>query len=85
MTVLDRCDAFPMRDEIRALIRGINYFADLRLTFRQQIFLQNWFRNEFGVRVRVRIRVRVRVDVWSRVSVSKTVALLRFVTLRPAK
>jgi hypothetical protein len=25
----------------------------------------------------------VRVGVWSRVSVSKTVALLRFVTLRP--
>jgi hypothetical protein len=29
--------------------------------------------------------VRVRVGVWNRVSVSKTVALLRFVTLRPAK
>ena len=28
---------------------GINYFADLRLTFRQNFFLQNWFRNEFGV------------------------------------
>ena len=28
---------------------GINYFADLRLTFRQIFFLQNWFRNEFGV------------------------------------
>jgi hypothetical protein len=26
----------------------------------------------------------VRVSVWNRVSVSKTVALLRFVTLRPA-
>jgi hypothetical protein len=31
------------------------------------------------------IKVRVRVGVWSKVSVSKTVALLRFVTLRPAK
>ena len=29
--------------------------------------------------------VRVRVGVWNRVSVSKTVALLRVVTLRPAK
>jgi hypothetical protein len=29
--------------------------------------------------------VRVRVGVWNKVSVSKTVALLRFVTLRPAK
>jgi hypothetical protein len=29
--------------------------------------------------------VRVRVGVWNRVSVSKTVTLLRFVTLRPAK
>jgi hypothetical protein len=33
----------------------------------------------------VRIRVKVRVGVWSSVSVNKTVALLRFVTLRPAK
>jgi hypothetical protein len=31
------------------------------------------------------MRVMVRVGVWSRVSVSKTVALSRFVTLRPAK
>jgi hypothetical protein len=29
--------------------------------------------------------VRVRVGVWNRVSVSKTVASLHFVTLRPAK
>ena len=31
------------------------------------------------------VRIRVRVGVWSRVSVSKAVALLRFVNLRPAK
>jgi hypothetical protein len=30
------------------------------------------------------VRVRIRIGVWNRVSVSKTVALLRFVTLRPA-
>ena len=30
-------------------------------------------------------RVRVRVGVWNRVSVSKTVALLHFVTLRPSE
>jgi hypothetical protein len=29
--------------------------------------------------------VRVRVGVWNRVSVSETVASLRFVTLKPAK
>ena len=44
---------------------GINYFANLRMTFRQNFFLQDWFRNKFGVglgyRVRVRIRVMVRV------------------------
>ena len=34
--------------------------------------------------MRVVIRVRVGVFVWNRVSVSKTVALLLFVTLRPA-
>jgi hypothetical protein len=28
---------------------GINYFADLRMTFRQNCFLQDWFRNKFGV------------------------------------
>jgi hypothetical protein len=57
------------------------------MTFRQNFFLQDWFRNKFGVGLgnRVRIRVMVRVGVWSRVSISKPVALLRFVTLRPAK
>jgi hypothetical protein len=28
---------------------GINYFADLRMTFRQNFFPQDWFRNKFGV------------------------------------
>ena len=28
---------------------GINYFANLRMTFRQNFFLQDWFRNKFGV------------------------------------
>jgi hypothetical protein len=28
---------------------GINYFADLRMTFRQNFCLQDWFRNKFGV------------------------------------
>jgi hypothetical protein len=27
----------------------INYFADLRMTFRQNFFLQDWFRNKFVV------------------------------------
>ena len=27
---------------------GINYFADLRMTLRQNFFLQDWFRNKFG-------------------------------------
>jgi hypothetical protein len=30
-------------------IKGINYYADLRMTFRQNFFLQDWFRNKFGV------------------------------------
>jgi hypothetical protein len=30
-------------------LKGINYFADLRMTFRQNFFLQDWFRNQFGV------------------------------------
>jgi hypothetical protein len=29
--------------------QSINYFADLRMTFRQNFFLQDWFRNKFGV------------------------------------
>jgi hypothetical protein len=45
------------------------------MTFRQNVFLQNWFRNKLGVelgyRVRLGFRVRVRVGVWNRVSVSK--------------
>jgi hypothetical protein len=28
---------------------GIYYFADLRMTFRQNIFVQDWFRNKLGV------------------------------------
>jgi hypothetical protein len=28
---------------------GINYFADLRMTFRQNFFLQHCFRNKFGI------------------------------------
>ena len=52
------------------------------MTFRQNFFLQDWFRNKLGVG----LDNRVRIGVWNRaVSVSKTVALLRFVTLRPAK
>jgi hypothetical protein len=30
-------------------ICGRSYFADLRMTFRQKIFLQDWFRNKFGL------------------------------------
>jgi hypothetical protein len=30
---------------------GKSYFADLRMTFRQNFFLQYWFRNKFGVRL----------------------------------
>ena len=28
---------------------GKSYFADLRMTFRQKCFLQDWFRNKLGV------------------------------------
>jgi hypothetical protein len=28
---------------------GHQHFADLRMTFRQNFFLQDWFRNKFGV------------------------------------
>jgi hypothetical protein len=28
---------------------GRSYFADLRMTFRQNFFLQDWFRNKLGV------------------------------------
>jgi hypothetical protein len=33
------------RPEVKRTISGINYFADLRMTFRQNFFLQDWFRN----------------------------------------
>jgi hypothetical protein len=32
-------------EQNRTDIVGINYFADLRMTFRQNFFLQDWFRN----------------------------------------
>ena len=28
---------------------GKSYFADLRMTFRQKYFLQDWFKNKLGV------------------------------------
>ena len=28
---------------------GMNYFADLRMTFRQNFFFQDWFRNKLAV------------------------------------
>jgi hypothetical protein len=54
------------------------------MTFRQNVFLKIGFssRNKLGVELGLGW---VRVGVWNRASVSKTVALLRFVTLRPAK
>ena len=38
-----------MADMERCVTLGINYFADLRMTFRQNFFLQDWFRNKFGI------------------------------------
>jgi hypothetical protein len=32
-----------------SVLTGINYFADLRMTFCQNFFLQDWFRNKFVV------------------------------------
>jgi zona occludens toxin (predicted ATPase) len=31
------------------LMHGKSYFADLRMTFRQKYFLQDWFKNKLGV------------------------------------
>jgi hypothetical protein len=47
---------------------GKSYFADLRMTFRQKFFLQDWFRNKLrvGLGYRVRVTIRVRVAVWNR-------------------
>jgi hypothetical protein len=39
-----------LRAELRCNdIEDINYFADLRMTFRQNFFLQDCFRNKFGI------------------------------------
>ena len=56
------------------------------MTFRQNFFLEDKFTNKLGVGLGRRLvpGVRIRVGFWNRVSVS-IVALLRFVTLRPAK
>jgi hypothetical protein len=47
--------------------------------FKTIFFKIAWFRNKLGIDL-----VRVRIGVWNRVSVNKTVALLRLVTLRLA-
>jgi hypothetical protein len=40
---------FKILQRFDYVYHGINYFADLRMTFRQNFFLQDWFRNKFGV------------------------------------
>jgi hypothetical protein len=41
---------------------GRSYFADLKMTFRQKIFLQDWFTE---TNLEYRVRVEVRVGVWN--------------------
>jgi hypothetical protein len=43
------CIVLLLNNIFDAVFVGINYFADLRMTFRQNFFLQDWFRNEFVV------------------------------------
>ena len=35
-----------------------DYFADLRMTFRQNVFHQDWFRKKFGVG-------NIEIEIWS--------------------
>jgi hypothetical protein len=35
--------------KIGSVMCGKYYFADLRMTFRQNFFLQDWFRNKFDI------------------------------------
>jgi hypothetical protein len=35
--------------KVMMTIDGRSYFADLRMTFRENFFLQDWFRNKLGV------------------------------------
>jgi hypothetical protein len=44
-----KCEPAVLGENLLNMISGINYFADLRMTFRQNCFLQDWFRNKFGV------------------------------------
>ena len=37
------------RRMLEDIYNGINYFADLRMTFRQNFFLKDKFRNKLGV------------------------------------
>ena len=59
-----------------------SHFADLRMTFRQNFFLQDWFKNKLGVEFGLGQGLEL---VFGIELVLVTVALLRFVTLRPAK
>jgi hypothetical protein len=42
-------DAMVLASARLRAIHGKYYFADLRMTFRQNFFLQDWFRNKLGV------------------------------------
>ena len=52
------------------------------MTFRQNFFLQDWLRNKLGVGLGLGLELVFGIGFSS---ASETVALLRFVTLRPAK
>jgi hypothetical protein len=55
------------------------------MTFRQNFFLQDWFRNKLGVGLGVGLGSGLELVFGIGLVLVKTVALLRFVTLRPAK
>ena len=38
---------------------GRSYFADLRMTFRQKVSFQNWFRNKLGVGLGLGLRLEL--------------------------
>ena len=59
LTKTEQCENFWKYQDLRhpnsdiancgRLLYGSRYFADLRMTFRQNFFLQDWFRNKLGV------------------------------------
>jgi hypothetical protein len=74
---------YGQRTIIGPSLIGRSYFADLRMTFGQNFFLQDWFRNKLGVGLGLGLGLELVFGIG--LVLVNLRFLIRFVTLRPTK